>query len=123
MGEGGKTFALKPDASTLSEAFAAEFAFTFVLAFVVLSVATSEQALSEYFGFAIGMCVTVGGCAIGKVSGGSLNPAVTIGIWTTGGRGTDWLPYCIAECFAGACAAGIYKLTQPSEYEEDAKDS
>merc|ERR1740117_2026361 len=78
--KGGKNFALKPEASSWGEALAAEFVFTFVLAFVVLSVATSEKTLSEYFGFAIGMCVTVGGCAIGKISGGSLNPAVSFGI-------------------------------------------
>merc|ERR1719261_1812815 len=81
--KGGKTFALKPAASAWSDALAAELVFTFVLAFVVLSVATSKNVLSEYFGFAIGMCVTVGGFAIGKVSGGSLNPAVSIGISTS----------------------------------------
>merc|ERR1740127_225548 len=77
----GETFALKPPAYKWSQVIVAEFVFTFVLAFVVLSVATTKKAhLSEYFGFAIGMCVTVGGCAIGKVSGGSLNPAVSFGI-------------------------------------------
>merc|ERR1719503_163435 len=73
----GQSFALKPAASTMYEALLAEFFFTLVLAFVVLSVATSRQALSEYFGFAIGMCVTVGGFAIGKLSGGSLNSGVS----------------------------------------------
>merc|ERR1719174_3140132 len=85
----GETFALKPPAYKWSQVIIAEFVFTFVLAFVVLSVATVKNPLSEYFGFAIGMCVTVGGCAIGKVSGGSLNPAVSIGISTShiiGGR-------------------------------------
>merc|ERR1719321_665621 len=70
----GKTFALKPATSTWTQVIIAELVFTFVLAFVVLSVATVKSPLSEYFGFAIGMCVTVGGCAIGKISGGSLNP-------------------------------------------------
>jgi len=101
----GKTFALKPAASTLGDAFAAEFVFTFVLAFVVLCVATSMVVLSEYFGFAIGMCVTVGGCAIGKISGGSLNPAVSIGISIShGGDGWPCLVYSAAEIVAGAVA-------------------
>merc|ERR1712216_455688 len=76
----GETFALKPMASQWSQVIVAEVVFTFLLAFVVLSVATVKNPLSEYFGFAIGMCVTVGGCAIGKISGGSLNPAVSIGV-------------------------------------------
>ena len=116
----GNNFQLKPEGSSWVEALTAEFAFTFVLAFVVLSVATSENVLTEYFGFAIGMCVTVGGCAIGKVSGGSLNPAVSIGISSSfllnGGLGWPCLLYSVAELLAGAAAAGAYMVTQPSEF-------
>merc|ERR1719454_901809 len=112
----GETFGLKPAAYNWSQVIAAELAFTFVLAFVVLSVATVKSALSEYFGFAIGMCVTVGGCAIGKVSGGSLNPAVTSGIFFShivkGGSVATFLGYVIVECIAGAAAAGVFQLTQ-----------
>merc|ERR1719316_1110364 len=111
----GETFALKPAAYKWPQVIAAELVFTFVLAFVVLSVATVKSALSEYFGFAIGMCVTVGGCAIGKVSGGSLNPAVSIGISAAhvpagGGIGAA-LVYSLVEILAGACAAGAFSLT------------
>merc|ERR1711865_1015148 len=117
----GETFQLKPDAYGWHQVAIAEFMFTFVLAFVVLSVATVKNSLSEYFGFAIGMCVTVGGCAIGKVSGGSLNPAVSIGISTSHilGGGGFWpcLIYTLVELIAGGAAAGVFMLTQPSEYE------
>jgi len=120
----GETFALKPAAYKWHQVVVAELVFTFVLAFVVLSVATVKSALSQYFGFAIGMCVTVGGCAIGKVSGGSLNPAVSIGISTSHiiGGGGFWpcLVYTLVELVAGGMAAGVFMLTQPSEY--DAKD-
>merc|ERR1719502_2146450 len=122
----GETFALKPEASKWSQAILAEIVFTFVLAFVVLSVATvnpnarGESPLSQYFGFAIGMCVTVGGLAIGKVSGGSLNPAVSIGISSSHiiNSGGFWpcLIYTLVELIAGAAAAGVFKFTQPSEY-------
>jgi aquaporin Z len=118
--KGGETFALKPPSSTWGQVAAAEFVFTFVLAFVVLSVATVKNTLSQYFGFAIGMCVTVGGCAIGKVSGGSLNPAVSFGISTShimkGGGFWPCLVYTLVEVAAGAAAAGVFMLTQPSEY-------
>merc|ERR1719454_2232513 len=119
---GGETFALKPAAYTWSQSIIAELVFTFVLAFVVLSVATVKSALSEYFGFAIGMCVTVGGFAIGKVSGGSLNPAVSIGISSSHiiGGGNFWpcLIYTLVELVAGAVAAGVFMATQPSEKDE-----
>jgi len=121
----GETFALNPGKYSWSQVVAAEFTFTFVLAFVVLSVATVKSALSQYFGFAIGMCVTVGGCAIGAVSGGSLNPAVSIGISSSHilNSGGFWpcLVYSAVELAAGAAAAGVFKLTQPSEFTSDEK--
>jgi len=120
----GKTFHLNPGTYKWSQVIVAEFVFTFVLAFVVLSVAVvkKDNVLSHYFGFAIGMCVTVGGCAIGKVSGGSLNPAVSIGISTShimnGGGFWPCLIYSLVELAAGAAAAGVFKATQPSEFDE-----
>merc|ERR1719359_2310632 len=76
-----KAFALGPVAPFGWPAAAfAEIVFTFVLCFVVLSVATIREPSKDMFGLAIGSCVTVGGYAIGAVSGGSLNPAVSFGI-------------------------------------------
>ena len=68
---GGKSFGLGPvgDASW-GEVAVAESVFTFVLCFVVLSVAISEKTSApEFFGLAIGSCVTVGGFAIGGIQG------------------------------------------------------
>merc|ERR1719352_1840233 len=117
----GETFALKPAAYKWSQAITAELVFTFVLAFVVLTVATVKSSLTQYFAFAIGMCVTVGGLAIGKVSGGSLNPAVSIGISSSHilGGGNFWpcIIYTLVELLAGGVAAGVFMVTQPSEYE------
>merc|ERR1719329_738379 len=82
--QNGKTFPLGPGKGyDWMHAGVAEIFFTFLLCFVVLSVATIQQPLSEYFGLAIGSCVTAGGYAIGAVSGGSLNPAVSFGIATS----------------------------------------
>merc|ERR1711939_96898 len=69
------------DVSYTSQIGFAEFAYTFVLCLVVLAVATVQNnQLSEFFGFAIGSCVTAGGTAVGNVSGGFLNPAVAFGL-------------------------------------------
>jgi len=117
---GGKAFALFPQEYSLSQAAMGELVFTFVLAFVVLSVATVKSPLSEFFGLAIGMCVTVGGLAVGAVSGASLNPAVSIGVYTSAGVlgvGAFWhgLIYALVETFAGVAASFVFHATQPSE--------
>ena len=78
----GQSFPLGPvGASTWAQAAVAELVFTFVLSFVVLCVAVSSRTKATHlFGFLIGSCVTVGGFAIGGISGGSLNPAVSLGL-------------------------------------------
>merc|ERR1719261_740501 len=106
----GKTFALEPVAPyTWGAALAGEFVFTFVLCFVVLSVATIKSPLNQHFGL-----------AIGGVSGGSLNPAVSVGISSAriigGGHFYNCLIYSVAELCGAAAAAGVFYATRPSEY-------
>merc|ERR1719160_2145402 len=85
----GTTFPLQPGTDVDGSQFTyvgagfAEIVFTFVLCFVVLSVATVPETDRDMFGFAIASCVTAGGYAVGAVSGGSLNPAVSFGISTS----------------------------------------
>jgi len=124
---GAPTFALKPSDHSWIQAMLGEFIYTFVLAFVVLSVATvkKESVLSEFFGLAIGMCVTTGGYAVGELSGGSFNPAVSFGISTAhilgGGLFVPCIIYSIVELAAGATAAHVFKMTSPGEYAETAE--
>merc|ERR1740117_1948635 len=111
--EGGKAFALEPGlAYGWPAAIVGELVFTMLLALVVLSVATVESPLSEYFGLAIGACVTMGGYAIGSISGGSLNPAVSFGIAVTGGTPLNALFYTAFEIVGGLLAAGVFMCTQ-----------
>jgi aquaporin Z len=117
----GKTFALGPVAPyNWAQALTGEFVFTFVLCFVVLSVASIKTPLNQYFGLAIGSCVTAGGLAIGGVSGGSLNPSVSVGISSAriigGGHFYNCLIYSLAELCGAAAAAGVFYATRPSEY-------
>ena len=79
-----------PHLPVRSDAAFAEILYTFVLCFVVLNVATlSGQHLTnggkakQIYGLAIGFCIVVGGYAIGAVSGGSLNPAVSFALDTS----------------------------------------
>merc|ERR1719313_2252311 len=103
----------------------AEMIFTFVLCFVVLSVATTKTPSKDMFGLAIGSCVTVGGLAIGGLSGGSLNPAVSFALDTANAiKGGGWMNCLVYSAFeiAGAClAAGVFFATHSSEYVKGTK--
>eukprot|EP00933_Yihiella_yeosuensis_P048629 TRINITY_DN4491_c1_g1_i1.p1 TRINITY_DN4491_c1_g1~~TRINITY_DN4491_c1_g1_i1.p1 ORF type:complete len:454 (-),score=79.25 TRINITY_DN4491_c1_g1_i1:268-1629(-) len=120
----GGSFPLGPvGKSSWKQVAVAEFVFTFVLCFVVLSVAVSNATKSSHmFGFAIGSCVTVGGCAIGGISGGSLNPAVSIGISAAdalhGGTWGNAAFYSLVEVGGAAAAAGLFQITHGCDVAE-----
>jgi len=102
--------------STWLQVTFAEFIFTFVLCYVVLSTAVSTRTKSSHmFGLAIGSCVTVGGFAVGGISGGALNPAVAVGIASTqilkGGFLLPATVYTAVELLGGLAAVGIFKVT------------
>jgi len=120
-----ETFALAPKSGFgWIEAAAAETLFTFVLCFVALAVATTDDPqCRDMFGLAIGGCVTVGGNAIGVISGGWLNPAVSMGISFSdalhGGQSLPdgsswydpwehWVTYSTFEMAGGALAAVFF---------------
>jgi len=117
----GATFPLAPGAGfTFAGAAAAEIIYTFVLCYVVLCVATVKEPSKDMFGLAIASCVTAGGYAIGAVSGGSLNPAVSFGISSANiinkGLFYNCLIYSAFEFVGAGLAAGVFHITHPSEY-------
>merc|ERR1719301_290970 len=121
----GATFPLAPGKGFgFGHAAAAEIIFTFVLCFVVLCVATVKDSSKDMFGLAIASCVTAGGYAIGAVSGGSLNPAVSFGISSAqiinGGLFYNCLIYTAFEFVGAGLAAGVFMATHPSEYDKGA---
>ena len=60
---------------------------------------------------AFGLTVVTGAYALGPVSGGHFNPAVSIGLWT-GGRfpAALLLPYIVAQVLGGIVGAGVLYL-------------
>merc|ERR1719387_72077 len=101
----------------------AEVHYTALLCFVVLSVATVESnLLKNMFGLAIGSCVTAGGFAIGAVSGGALNPAVSLGstlvstIFYGKAPLINGLVFVALEFLGAALAATAFKLTHGIEH-------
>jgi len=117
----------------------AEIVYTFVLCFVVLNVAClkekDEKGMQLYlmtggksyqmYGLAIGFCIVVGGNAIGGVSGGSLNPAVSVAIDTTGAidkTGVYFMNSLVYTCFeliGAAGAAGVFYVLRDEQFKKD----
>jgi aquaporin Z len=94
-----------------------EFLFTFALCYVVLNVATSKDQLSNsFFGLAIGFTVLAGAFAVGGISGGAFNPAVSLGAATAGlfAWSTLWV-YIVAQAIAGIAAGLTFLALNPGD--------
>src|ERR1044071_1267464 len=107
--------AVTPIAPHVGPALLAEFLFTFALVYVVLNTATAEGTSgNSFYGLAIGMTVMTGAFAVGDISGGAFNPAVTLGITVMGisSWSNIWM-YLIADLVGGAVAAVIFQLVNP----------
>ena len=83
-------------------AYIAEFLGTFLLVFVIF-------ATGNYL--AIGAALAVGVLLAGPISGGSLNPAVTLALLSAGKLAANQvIPYILAEVVGGLAAYQVYKL-------------
>lgn len=103
-----------------TKALVAEFIGTFALIFVgVGAVAASHlSGLSGLVGIALahGLTIAVMVSATGAISGGHLNPAVTVGAWI--GKKIDTtnaLGYIVSQCLGGVVAAALLRLAVPAE--------
>jgi len=110
-----------------------ECIWTFLLASVVLNVATSVAPgyqNNSFFGLAIGFTVVAGAISVGGFTGGSFNPAVTTGV-NIGKTQIDgyefnastWIKALAFEFIGGILAGFIFTITetveaQPLEYED-----
>ena len=94
-----------------------EVLITFALCYVVLNVATSkDQPGNGFFGLAIGFTIVAGAFAVGGISGGAFNPAVTLGAATAGvfAWSTIWV-YLVVQLGAGAAAALAFLALNPGD--------
>jgi aquaporin Z len=106
-----------PMVPRVGPALAAEFLFTFALAYVVLNVATAKgTAGNTFYGLAIGFTVLAGAFAAGPISGGAFNPAVAIGATTMGllSGSSIWI-HIVADLAGGAVAALAFKFINPED--------
>ena len=95
------------------EGFAVEAVATFLLALVIIAVATDPRSAPGLAGLAIGLAVGVGAIAAGPLTGGSMNPARSLGPAVAAGRWEDLWLYLAAPT-AGAVAAMLaYEALRP----------
>jgi aquaporin Z len=102
---------------TLLAAFVVELLFTFALCYVVLNVATSkDHPTNSFYGLAIGFTVLAGAVAVGGISGGAFNPAVTFAgaVMQIFAWPTLWV-YLVAQVIAGAAAGLTFLALNPDD--------
>jgi aquaporin Z len=105
-----RTATLRLTGASVPAAFVVELLFTFALCYVVLNVATSKHHPdNSFYGLAIGFTVVAGALAVGAISGGAFNPAVTVGAAVMGifAWPTLWV-YLVAQVVAGAGAGAVF---------------
>ena len=96
-----------------SEAVVAEFLFTFLLAYVILNVATTESTSGNgYYGAAIALVVLAGAIAVGSISLASFNPAVTSALIISGkiSFSASWMHF-LPQLVGAILATYVYKFT------------
>ena len=111
--------------------YLAEFIGTFWLVFGGCGSAIFAASFPELgIGFAgvalaFGLTVLTGAFALGHISGGHFNPAVSVGLWV-GGRfnAKDLAPYIIAQVIGGILAAFVlYLIVQGQADSQELADS
>src|SRR5262250_3843894 len=98
----------------LDRALVAEFIGTFMLMSSVLGAAFYSFGAPSGAAGILGVALSIGATvmamayAVGHISGGHFNPAVTLGL-VAGGRNSpgDLLPYIIAQCVGAIVAAAV----------------
>ena len=90
------------------QAFVVEVLVTFILVFVVISVATDDRAPAGVAPVAVGFALACGVLIAGPITGGSLNPARTLGPMIVAGRFDALWVYILAPIVGAVIAAFVY---------------
>lgn len=103
----------------LAQSFVVEMGYTGILGFVIMAVATDDRTPSGVAPFAIGSTVFAGALVTGPLTGGSFNPArslgpaVASGIWTA-----HWL-YWAAPILGTVFAMRFYEHLRSTDASDD----
>jgi MIP family channel proteins len=93
------------------QALVVEILITFILVFVVMAVATDERAPAAIAPLAVGFALAVGVFIAGPVTGGSVNPARSLGPMIVAGDFTSVWLYVLGPIVGGVLGALLYDRT------------
>lgn len=105
VGSFGATVPLLP----LAQSFVVEMGFTGLLGVVIMAVATDERSPVAVAPFAIGATVCAGALVTGPLTGGSFNPARTLGPAVVGGIWTAHWLYWVAPTVGMVAGIHLYE--------------
>ena len=107
---------------TIARSFAVEFGYTAILGFVIMGVATDERTPTSVAPFAIGATVFLGALVTGPLTGGSFNPARSLGPAVVGGIWTGHWIYWVAPIAGMIFGMRLYDLLRPATTSSAASD-
>ena len=93
------------------QAFLLEILITFILVFVVMSVATDDRAPAPIAPIAVGFALAIGVFIAGPVTGGAVNPVRALGPMLVAGDLTSAWLYILGPIIGGVLAAFLYDRT------------
>ena len=99
---------IPPDDVGDIRALLAEILVTFILVFVIISVATDERAPAGVAPLAVGFALTCGVFIGGPITGGSLNPVRTLGPMIVAGQFSAVWVYIVGPIVGAVLAALLY---------------
>jgi len=102
----------------VSDSFFLELLITFILMFVIVSVATDTRAVGEAAAIAIGGSIGVLALMAGLVSGGSMNPARSLGPAIASGAYSGIWIYLVAPTVGAIIGALVYQLLKERRWRE-----
>ena len=114
---GGGYGAHKPASGLVPAAVGIEAVLTFFLMLVIISVATDKRVAGAVPGLAIGLTVVFDVLIGGPVSGGSMNPARSLGpaLFAGGAAMANYWIYVVGPILGALVAARLYEAIRGSE--------
>ncbi|XP_028780484.1 aquaporin NIP2-1-like [Neltuma alba] len=100
---------------TDAQALAMEIVATFTLMFVICAVTTDAKAVGELAGVAVGFSVCIAGILAGPISGGSMNPARTLGPAIASGSYKGIWVYLVGPVVGALLGAWSYSTIQEND--------
>lgn len=98
----------------IPQSFVVEMGYTGILGFVIIAVATDERTPPAVAPFAIGATVFAGALVTGPLTGGSFNPARSLGPAVASGQWTAHWLYWAAPIAGMILAMRLYEYLRPA---------